>query len=802
MFIFFNISPLFALKVGTHMLLNTYIASNKLNGFCMDDYLKNKLNFRNGILSEIKYEGKPKQIVKVIQEGGVTEDDPFAQPWKPEAIPTGLRWMNHFHNPLESEFDNSGYGSGKSAIAWTFMPVGEQSTISGDYSWYDVKNYFYQALTETDEIIRNEKFAKVFRGLGQLMHMIQDMSVPEHARNTGHISSSYEDWLQNPNNFKYEGEAILKLKNCDILNDTLWIPSQIPFIFFSSAYFSQPVSFAAIVNPCANLFDNNQYDGTNPDDTSLYTNNFGLSEFTNANFLSPGTKLSGSEFPYPKILVTRYDTEPPEESSLCILQRNEYLDPLDGETEKYYSKCRHGENIKFFLKATLTHEYLDAACQYTSDACPVNDTYWIYLLNDDRIFANYAQKLIPRAIGYSAQLLEYFFFLNLKITLPEDGFYAKTNQEDPDAGFDTIKICVQNIFSSAEMTAGTLDLVIQYKTSPCDPFTNSSTFNTACRTRDLPFEYITVHHPQNIAIPKPPAEPLEIEFGLSKPIPLWATDIRICVLYKGIVAWKNQSGEIVGQENEAVEVGFKDISEPTPIHIFNNMDKICLDTISPENNRSKDWHNAGIEAIIRVDTPSINKYGNNNGKGDEFDVYAHNIKELYIRFSSIDRPQTVGTQPGEYHYRFQNIPPNTLLTQMYLLTDAEIEYIDRANNKFRILPAFQRSMVYSSEAFDDPENTADDILKEDHDLFWSDNHYTIEDMINYNITWEFHPQAIINQYNFDSDGVYSRFAPQFESFRGHEFWEGTKVINPPYHPGISCDINNPVSHCPINALNQ
>jgi hypothetical protein len=786
-------SSAFALKEGTHELLNSYIARNEVNGFDLNAYLINMVGLQNGINEEFDYENKKMKMYIWIEKGGRTEDNPWDEWYRQDdLLPYLGRFYQHFHDPIT---DNGLWSTYDSSIIWAFKPI-EQQGMTDNYSWYDVREYFYQALTATDENTRDENFAKTFRGIGQLMHLVQDLSVPEHVRNDGHVFYSYESWVNNIDNFNHVGGNNFKLKDCENLQNTIIFPSQIPFVFFNTSMLCVPSSLLNIPIPVANLFDNNQYTGNNPDKTSLYTNDFGLSEYTNANFISPDTMFAfgdipgTGEFPYPRVIFDNNDTT----SSIYHFAT---VDPSDGETEKYYSKIRHGEEIKYFARSYLTNNFMDELCQYNYAECK---EWWEQSIRDNRVYANYAQKLIPWAVGYSAQLLEYFFRENIEITLPEDGFYAKTDYDEPEAGFDIIKICAQNISSRAEMTDGTVDLVIRYKVSPCDPFTNNSTFDPACSTRDVPFNYITIQYPQNIAIPKASAPPIEIEFGLPTPIPLWATDVHICLLYRGTIVWRNDSGEVVGQENQTVEVGFKDISEPTPIHIFNNMDKICLDTISPENVRAKGWHNAGADGIVQVDTHNINKYGNNNGKGDEFDVYAHNIKDLYIRFSPIDRVRTVGIHPGEYHYKIQNMEPNTLLTQIYLMTDADIDYIDPVNHKFEILPAFQVSLVFFEEAVDDPEEIADDILKQDHDLFWS--HYTIEDKIRYQMALEYYPQVLINQYNFDPNGVFSRFAPQFESYRGYELWEGTKIINSPYHPDIYLDPENPISHCPMSALNQ
>ena len=104
------------------------------------------------------------------------------------------RSRNHFHNPI----DNSGFSgiwdtgllSGMSALDWAMQPPNSQNC--GCYSWNDVRDYYYRALTSPDKGTREIYFAETFRGIGQLMHLVPDMSVPEHVRNNSHI---FGEWL-------------------------------------------------------------------------------------------------------------------------------------------------------------------------------------------------------------------------------------------------------------------------------------------------------------------------------------------------------------------------------------------------------------------------------------------------------------------------------------------------------------------------------------------------------------------------------------------------------------------------------
>lgn len=747
------------------MNLNEYIVRNELNGFNIDLFFKSFVGFDGGINQNILNHKAYRWIV----EGGETEDK----------FP---RYLNHFHDPLTNE--GLWLLNGNSAIDWAFMEIRQQSW-GGHYSWKDARQDYYNALTcnSYDDPFENERWRDTYmswtlRALGQLMHLVEDMSVPAHARNDAHILdenifTKYELWLDSDHNFELNQIGNnFQLRNCEnlygydigTLPSIVNIPGDIPLVFFN------PVELCTVrlsSVPASNLFDNEKYTESNLNPAITTGADIGLSEYSNANFLSASTIFDFYKYP----MIGHCD-------------HIEYVDPVTGITSTYLSKNTDGETVKYLAKCGRYYKYLPS---------DLNIVLGIKL--DDRVRACYAQKLIPRAIGYSSQLLHYFFRGKIEISLPEDGFYAKTDQDSPEDGFISIKLLAQNISDfGEEMTGGFVDLVVKYKNSHCDPFTNDSIWDETCSTQNLPFEYITVQYPEMVTIPMAPAQPIELEFTLTDPIPLWATDVYIFLVYRGRLGEEgniNYAGEFDPGEY-AVAVGFKDISEPTPIHIYNNMDKICLDTITPQNSREKGWHDAGSPAITAVDTREINKYGNNNGIGDEYDVYSHRINKLYVRFSSVDDPQTVGMNEGEYHYYLEDILPGTLLNKMYLLTDSKVDNIDPENNTYEVF-SFHVSLCFSLEA-------EEGALKTEHDELWY--HYTIQQKINGGMTKESTREAIKNQWEVDSNGDDCRFASLFNYFRGHEIWDCTRIINPPYHPDILRDPENPESHCPMDGLNE
>lgn len=158
-----------ALEVETHKYLNRTIAQGFYNNFSLDSYLRNNLNFESGVNEVIPTYNET--VWKRIELGGYKEDI--------TGIPY-LRSTKHFHDPLVSDWNSAGFKGMQSSILWA--ETKNQSLLLGNYSWPDAREYFYKALTATDSDIRNTNYAECFRAVGQVMHLVQDMSVPEHTR--------------------------------------------------------------------------------------------------------------------------------------------------------------------------------------------------------------------------------------------------------------------------------------------------------------------------------------------------------------------------------------------------------------------------------------------------------------------------------------------------------------------------------------------------------------------------------------------------------------------------------------------
>ncbi|MBN2467697.1 MAG: hypothetical protein JXD19_06050 [Deltaproteobacteria bacterium] len=374
-------SQVYALGTDTHASINHYVVRMAPTDFSLDRHLKAQLDITEGIETELlaPLNGKwPNyKIWEWFREGGILEDSPWYY--------TDTRSRHHYHNPLNDQgfsgIAGAGIISGESAITWSQKPPETQSP-DGFYSWNDVRGYFYEALTASDQITKERKFAETFRGLGQLMHLIQDMSVPEHVRDDGHylgaahLATHYEQWVADTSNVRVDPEdGILSVSGVTIEP-----------LFFHFAELKNPSPFPSTAPvPVANLFDTGRYGWPEisdlPDPSVTKDNAIGLSEYTNANFLSPDTMFT-TQFPYPL-------------ADECIVR-------VDGRNgRKYLASRGSGQQVDHLASVGWLYFY---RMKYFPE-----DYLFLPLGLDSLCYEEYASHLIPRAVGYSATFLKYFF---------------------------------------------------------------------------------------------------------------------------------------------------------------------------------------------------------------------------------------------------------------------------------------------------------------------------------------------------------------------------------------------------------
>lgn len=655
------------------------------------------------------------KITDWISQGSIAEDAPTC------------RASNHFHNPRQSWISSNmsdvrqanavcmakGWIPTYSAVTWATgyqapAPSDTKLTnMSGAYNWDKARADYYAALISLTTTVRESKFADTFSTLGHVMHLLQDMAVPAHTRN--------------------DFQSHLKVDPVYGTLETLWTAQ--PYenyvkINTSLVNFADPSgNFPSFSNTTVtNFWDTDQYTGSNPSaDTAI-----GLAEYANANFFSDFTIFKGildlpHSFPYP--------------ASSSVQSYEEVVDSSTGKSKTYLKKVGDGETVNHLAAYRWYFKYLPAT---------VNN---IGLYLDDKCHEDYASKLIPRAVGYSAGLLNYFFRGSIDITVPSNGVYSMIDATqagfDPaTAAFAAIKLKATNTTTTSEsMTNGTIQLVVKYKVAQTDPFLSDPV------ETDADFSYIVVPEKNNISALYI-ATPTELNFDLSQnPIPLWATDVYLQVVFKGTL----------GNENGAVAVGFKDISEPTPVDIFNNMDKKCI---------SSNWYNAGSpEAIAQVDTNHDGIAGT-----DEADAYAHDLKNIYLRFSPYSQnPPFYWASPTEYDFTVPYLAAGAHVRAVYILSD----YM------------FNKGYYMSREKIDPADTWTHSDLNQ---LWWHSAVKRQRDYSEDNGLCGGNPPCYIDVYPAHSDVFPADYFPGFFTFRNTSMWWGSVkiLINSPYPENSQC----------------
>ena len=602
---------------ATHMLLSEYAADSSNLRKCLNStdvdcgYLYN-LGFAKGLDQVIKFDNKEQEAFKWVREGAYFEDAGSTT----QGIAGTARYINHFHNPLKP-WEAAGlddwfvfHYTGESSLLWAQDSTKQSGWLGGDWTWQAIRTFFYNALTKNTDAERQAYFAQTFKGLGYQLHLIQDIGQPDHVRNDAHpvdgagLAMGLETWTKNK--FK----TVTDLKN---YFQNFALTPQIPTISTDpSAYSLDPSYYNKNLTPVALFFDTDQYNGAAPSASLLQ----GLAEYTNANFVSDDTIFTEAlptddrhYFPYPRKTSTNIQ----ELQNQTLLPETIIAQDGVAEPSFYIKKNADGEMINHFVKPRYF----------------TNNVYSIvggggYLYNrtfyrDETCHEDYAEKLLPRAVGYSAGLLNYFFRGDIQLSLPDSGVYAEA--ANIYGGFSTMTVKAKNTTANGdEMIDGDIQLVLRYREALRDPFLDTPV------TKSSTYSYIvSALNTSTHAIPKDSA--VEVTFNLETPLPYNATDITIQVVYHGRL----------GNEDGAVAVGYKDISEPTPVDIYNDMGMTCL---------YQNWYTAGSpEAIAQVDT---------NGDGiagtTEWDVYPHNL-EVYIRFSPPNSlPENRDASPTAFNF--------------------------------------------------------------------------------------------------------------------------------------------------------
>jgi hypothetical protein len=211
--------------------------------------------------------------------------------------------------------------------------------------------------------------------------------------------------------------------------------------------------------PIAKIADTDQYARDNLDIDTTASASAGIAEYSNANFFSEGTAFD-QNFPFPNwssVEIAVDEIPDPRNPSRTVLRL-------------YYKKFKDGENNenKGYLLATVGYlkDYVLTYFPAYAEILRRNERPAL----DGNVYRDYASLLIPRAVGYSAGLLKYFFRGELQVSaLPI--FYKN--------GIQYVRVKIKNMTPNETMENGYFALAYRYTPTDGPPDGSKDKFGIA-----------------------------------------------------------------------------------------------------------------------------------------------------------------------------------------------------------------------------------------------------------------------------------------------------------------------------------
>ena len=325
------------------------------------------------------------------------------------------RSLHHFFNPETNEPLNvRGLAAGNTSPDWALedkREIGGTIALDGqEFSYRDARLYLYRALTQSKKTERDRHFGLTFESLGHVIHHIQDMAQPQHVRNDQHLE------LETPSETRLCLASLLlcgnylSIKNpslCESYTDR--VRETLPFDGYPAVYsegdrdtFNSPRKFWQTTNLYPQLGK-------------------GLAEFTSQNFVSTGTNFRRVNVDVMPHYKDQYDMD---------IQNLLPGTPLRGKMSFVRTDVK--DNL---TGQTTVNPMASSFSIFDPDlkAAGRTPTYTINRFNLDLQHA----FLMPRAVGYSAGMINYFFRGSIDMVKDKDavsGYLIRNLGAEPMSG--------------------------------------------------------------------------------------------------------------------------------------------------------------------------------------------------------------------------------------------------------------------------------------------------------------------------------------------------------------------------------
>lgn len=390
--------------------------------------------------------GSKLTIAQLFRYGACFEDSET-----PDKKPLAL-----FYNPPDAGRGLS-FGivvRGPSSLDWTLTRNATPSGNTGinHFTYMDARDFFYKAITKFTTIERDKNWALTFQALGHIAHHLQDMGSPQHTRNDTHCNANICATLgiDRPSGFEY------------------YFDSQFRTVRALAATATAPMMFGLP----------REFWNINTSDASG-----GIAAYTSTSFTSAGKNFEASVspsglvylratgLPFPRPSGTFNDVNVGQLFPAASLSA--VRDRLCGGTT---ANCRvrfmgteQDPNARTASASVFSQELLNPAGSFVSRKA-FQQNFFTY--------ADAAPKLIPKAVEYSASLINYFFRGEMAIRLPAEGLYGIIDGGNPastckdSCGFPKLKLRLKNTTAAIngvaqDMVGGTLVGVVKFSRNSC-----------------------------------------------------------------------------------------------------------------------------------------------------------------------------------------------------------------------------------------------------------------------------------------------------------------------------------------------
>ena len=381
------------------------------------------ISFIDAISSDLPYAG-PLGVTNATIDGSGFEDN--------IDVPGDIgkkRSLNHFYDPLDHTYykglsDSLGFKNfllngdkrvlvGTNSFAWaaisngvgvdfagerfTFWHIAANKDSKNIWSWQNARGYEWLGLTATNQVERQTNLGNMFRAVGQVMHLLEDTSQPQHARNEQHAdpfdadswAEQHDPWASPIEIYGNEHASQLNYQH-DILD---W----------------RTVGFTKLED----FWDRHLYNGNSAAlkaDLSGGSKTLGLAEFVNGNFL--GDRHTYAEYfhpgdieyyPFPSVISgTDFRRWAPSRTIHGAYIDTEYLKNGVSGNRVYLTKS--GDGISVQHHSVLTYTGVKIPLSLSTRVRQVSSS-----IRSTNVLHDYLDILIPKAVKYSAGLLDYYF---------------------------------------------------------------------------------------------------------------------------------------------------------------------------------------------------------------------------------------------------------------------------------------------------------------------------------------------------------------------------------------------------------